>query len=97
MSAWSFSSRSRRRRAKPYFLNRLGSAIVSDLVMGIPEETTVLADPSDARALLRDRDGDYLVALAHGDAAAVIVRRDKDLVDHPALEPPVLNARDACD
>ena len=81
---------------KPYFLNRLGDAIVSDLVMGIAEATTVLADPTDALALLRDPDDDYLVALARDAGAEVIVSGDKDLLDHPGLEPPVLNARDAC-
>jgi putative PIN family toxin of toxin-antitoxin system len=82
---------------KPYFLNRLGDAIVSDLVMGIAEETTVLPDPTDAPALLRDPDDDYLVALARGAGAEVIVSGDKDLLDHPGLEPPVLSARAACE
>ena len=81
---------------KPYFMNRLGDGIVSDLVMGIAEETTVLADPTDAPALIRDPDDDYLVALARGAGAEMIVSGDKDLLDHPGLEPPVLNARDAC-
>lgn len=81
---------------KPYFLNRLGDAIVSDLVMGIAEATTVLADPTDSLALLRDPDDDYLVALARGAGAEVIVSGDKDLLDHQGLEPPVINPRDAC-
>jgi putative PIN family toxin of toxin-antitoxin system len=81
---------------KPYFLNRLGDAIVSDLVTGIVEAGTVLADPTDALALLRDPDDDYLVALARGAGAEAIVSGDKDLLDHPGLEPPAMNARDAC-
>lgn len=81
---------------KPYFLNRLGDAIVSDLVMGIAEETTVLPDPTDTLRLLRDPDDDYLVALARDAGAEMIISGDKDLLDHPGLEPPVLNARDAC-
>jgi putative PIN family toxin of toxin-antitoxin system len=81
---------------KPYFLNRLGDAIVSDLVMGIAEEATVLADPTDTLRLLRDPDDDYLVALARDAGAEMIVSGDKDLLDHPGLEPPVLIARDAC-
>lgn len=81
---------------KPYFLNRLGDAIVSDLVMGIAEATTVLADPTDAPAVIRDPDDDYLVALARDAGAEVIVSGDKDLLDHPGLEPRVVNARDAC-
>ena len=81
---------------KPYFLNRLGDVIVSDLVTGIAEATTVLADPTDALALLRDPDDDYLVALARESGAEAIVSGDKDLLDHPGLEPQVINARDAC-
>jgi putative PIN family toxin of toxin-antitoxin system len=81
---------------KPYFLNRLGGAIVSDLVMGIAEEATVVADPTDALSLLRDPDDDYLVGLARSAGAEAIVSGDKDLLDHPDLEPPVLSPRDAC-
>jgi putative PIN family toxin of toxin-antitoxin system len=81
---------------KPYFLNRLGDAIVSDLVLGIAEEATVLADPTEALALIRDPDDDYLVALARIGGAEAIVSGDKDLLDHPGLEPPALDARDAC-
>lgn len=81
---------------KPYFLNRLGDAVVSDLVTGIGEASTVLADPTDALALIRDPDDDYLVALARDAGAEVIVSGDRDLLDHPGLEPPAINARDAC-
>jgi len=82
---------------KPYFFNRLGDAIVSDLVTGIAEASTVLADPTDSLALLRDPDDDYLVALARECGAEAIVSGDKDLLDHPDLEPPVINPRDACE
>lgn len=81
---------------KPYFFSRLGHAIVSDLVTGIAEASTVLADPTDALALIRDPDDDYLVALARGADAEAIVSGDKDLLDHPGLKPPAINARDAC-
>jgi putative PIN family toxin of toxin-antitoxin system len=81
---------------KPYFFNRLGDAIVSDLVTGIAEASTVLADPTDSLALLRDPDDDYLVALARECGAEAIVSGDKDLLDHPGLEPPVINPRNAC-
>lgn len=81
---------------KPYFLNRLGDAIVSDLIMGIAEATTVLADPTVSPALLRDPDDDYLVALARDSGAEAIVSGDKDLLDHPDLEPRAIGAREAC-
>lgn len=63
---------------KPYFLNRLGDAIVSDLIMGIAETSNVLADPTASLALLRDPDDDYLVALARDSGAEAIVSGDKD-------------------
>lgn len=81
---------------KPYFLNRLGDAIVSDLIMGIAEATTVLADPTVSPVLLRDPDDDYLVALARDSGAEAIVSGDKDLLDHPDLEPRAIGAREAC-
>jgi len=80
---------------KPYFLNRLGDAIVSDLITGIAEATTVLADPTDSLALLRDPDDDYLVALARESRAEAIVSGDRDLLDHPGLAPCAVNAREA--
>ena len=48
-------------------------------------------------AILRDPDDDYLVALARGAGAEAIVSGDRDLLDHPGLEPPAIDARRACE
>jgi predicted nucleic acid-binding protein len=46
---------------------------------------------------LRDPGDDYLVALALAANADAIVTGDKDLLDHPGLQPPAINARQACE
>jgi predicted nucleic acid-binding protein len=53
-------------------------------------------DPACIEPLLRDADDDYLVALARGTGAEAIVTGDKDLLEHPGLEPRAINAREAC-
>jgi uncharacterized protein len=57
---------------------------------------SMLADPIQIEPLLRDPDDDYLVALAREAGAEAIVSGDKDLLDHPGLEPPAVDARRAC-
>ena len=56
-----------------------------------------LRDPGDPPSILRDPDDDYLVALALTAGARAIVTGDRDLLDHPGLNPPALTARAACD
>lgn len=82
---------------KPYFSNRLSGSSVDDIVAGIAYAATVLEDPTDVEAVLRDGDDDYLVALAKQAEAEAIVTGDKDLLDHPGLTPPAMTARDACE
>lgn len=82
---------------KPYFLDRVGGeGGVGDIVTGIAENGTVLEDPPAIEPLLRDPDDDYLVALARQADADAIVTGDKDLLDHPGLQPPAIDARTAC-
>lgn len=47
-------------------------------------------DPVQIRAETRDQDDDYLVALARGHNADVIVSGDNDLLEWEAQDPPVL-------
>jgi predicted nucleic acid-binding protein len=56
----------------------------------------LVVDASSVEPLLRDPDDDYLVALARNSAAEAIVSGDKNLLDHPGLEPPAIDARSAC-
>lgn len=81
---------------KPYFAGRLGDQDVDDLVAGIAEAGTVVEDPIDPPAILRDPEDDFLVALATQVGAEAIVTGDKDLLDHQGLEPPAVDARSAC-
>jgi len=41
--------------------------------------------------------GEYLVALARDAGAEALVSGDKDLLDHPGLEPVAIDAREACE
>lgn len=82
---------------KPYFAERLGEAAVGDIVAGIAEAGTVVEDPVEVEAILRDSEDDYLVALARKANAEAIVTGDKDLLDHVGLEPNAISPREACE
>ena len=82
---------------KPYFLERVGESGVDDIVAGIAEAGTVVDDPVDVEALLRDPDDDYLIALAREADAEMIVSGDGDLLDHVGLEPKAISPRHACE
>lgn len=81
---------------KPYFSERVGKNAVDDIVAGIAEAATVLEDPVDIQAVLRDPEDDYLVALAREAEAEAIVTGDRDLLDHADLDPPAISPREAC-
>ncbi len=81
---------------KPYFRERVTDEELAEIVAGIADAATMREDPMRAEPLLRDPDDDYLVALARESGAEAIVTGDKDLLDHPALEPPAIDARTAC-
>jgi uncharacterized protein len=82
---------------KPYFLQRIDESAVDDIVTGIAEAATIVDDPVDVEAILRDRDDDYLIALARQADAEAIVTGDRDLLDHSDLTPPAISARAACE
>ena len=81
---------------KPYFSNRVGAEEAADIVTGIAEAATVLDDPLDPPAILRDAEDDYLVALARQGGVEAIITGDKDLIDEPNLDPPAIGPRQAC-
>jgi putative PIN family toxin of toxin-antitoxin system len=82
---------------KPYFLDRIGADGVDDILAGIAQAGTVLEDPVEVEAILRDPEDNYLVALAREACAEAIVSGDGHLLDHAGLEPPALSAREACE
>lgn len=81
---------------KPYFRGRIAEGGRESALAALETAATMLADPTDVRPLLRDPADDYLVALARESGAEAIVSGDKDLLDHPDLEPPAIDARSAC-
>lgn len=82
---------------KPYFSQRLGQTTITDIVTGIANAGTLLADPINPEPIVSDPKDDYLVALARIAKAEFIVSGDKHLLGHIGLEPPALNARNACE
>jgi uncharacterized protein len=81
---------------KPYFRERVTEEELAEIVAGIADAATMCEDPRGVEPLLRDPDDDYLVALARDVGAEAIISGDKDLLDHPDLEPPAIDARTAC-
>lgn len=79
-----------------YFQERFDSRDLEGIVTSVREAATQYDDPAKIVPLLRDPDDDYLVALAREAEAEAIVSGDKDLLDHPGLEPQAVNARGAC-
>jgi putative PIN family toxin of toxin-antitoxin system len=82
---------------KPYFLTRIGQQSIADIVTGIANACTMLADPVNPEPIISDPKDDYLVALARITKAEFIVTGDKHLLEHMGLEPPAINARNACE
>ena len=82
---------------KPYFSKQVSESAVDDIVAGIAEAATVLEDPRDIEAVLRDPGDDYLLALARQADAEAIITGDVDLLDHDDLNPPAISPREACE
>lgn len=86
----------RRGLAKPYFSSRVPASSAASIIEAYALLSTVLPDPERPRAVLRDPEDDYLVALAGISGSVAIVSGDRDLLDHAGLVPPALTAREAC-
>lgn len=79
-----------------YFRKRFDPADLAEIVAAVEEAAVGREDPKEFKALLRDPDDDYLVALAQEAGADAIVTGDHDLLDHPGLKPSAIDARTAC-
>jgi putative PIN family toxin of toxin-antitoxin system len=79
-----------------YFRKRLTDEEGKELRTAIARVALHMPDPVAPQAILRDSKDDYLVALAKAADAAAIVTGDRDLLDHSELDPPAINAREAC-
>jgi len=82
---------------KPYFHALIGEDEIAEAISIIRAAGSTLDDPVDPPAILRDPEDDYLVALARQAEAEAVVTGDRDLLDHPGLTPPAIDARMACE
>jgi putative PIN family toxin of toxin-antitoxin system len=82
--------------ASPYFQDRLTDREGAAFVAMLRTLAVILADPISPPPVLRDPSDDYLVALAKAASADAIITGDRDLLDHPGLEPPAHTARQGC-
>jgi putative PIN family toxin of toxin-antitoxin system len=87
----------RKNLSKPYFRARLPEPDAGEAIEAYVNLAVMLTDPKQTTAVLRDPKDDYLVALARSAKADFIVTGDKDLLEHIGLEPPAINARNACE
>lgn len=81
---------------KPYFRELIEDQEIAEAISIIRDAGTMLDDPADPPAVLRDPTDDYLVALAQEAGAEAIVTSDRDLLDHDGLKPPAIDARTTC-
>jgi uncharacterized protein len=82
---------------KPYFRTRLSDLEGREAVDAYADLALMQADPINPEPILRDPADDYLVALARAAGAEAIVTGDKDLLEHPSMNPPAMDARQACE
>lgn len=87
----------RRGLSQSYFLRRIDPADAERAVREIARASVQLRDPRNPPSVVRDPADDYLVALALAARARAIVTGDRDLLDHPGLNPPALTVRAACE
>lgn len=81
---------------KPYFRQRIEDEEIAEAVSILRDAGTLVDDPIDPPAVLRDPTDDYLVMLARNADAEAIVTSDHDLLDHGRLSPPAIDPRTAC-
>jgi uncharacterized protein len=81
---------------KPYFRELIEDQEIGEALSIIRDAGTMLDDPADPPAVLRDPTDDYLVMLAQAAGAEAIVTSDHDLLDHGGLNPPAIDPRTAC-
>lgn len=79
-----------------YFRERLPAEDREAVLTALERIALMHDDPASPPAVLRDPDDDYLLALALDVDAEAIVTGDRDLLDHPGLEPDAITAREAC-
>jgi uncharacterized protein len=81
---------------KPYFRKLIDDQEIAEAISIIRDAGTMLDDPADPPAVLRDPADDYLIVLAREAGVEAIVTSDHDLLDHDGLNPPAIDPRTAC-
>jgi len=80
-----------------YFLERFDSDDLAEIAANVERAAVRHENPTKIEPVLRDPDDDYLIALAREARAEAIVTGDRDLLDHAGLQPPAINAKEACE
>jgi putative PIN family toxin of toxin-antitoxin system len=83
--------------ARPKFQRFITTAVAVTFVDGLATDATILTDPPDPPTVSRDRDDDYLIALARTAGADYLVAGGRDLLDLPDPDPLVLTPRQFLD
>jgi predicted nucleic acid-binding protein len=82
---------------RPKFAAYVDERTVREFVERIRRHATVVDDPVERPALTRDRNDDYLVALARGEHVDALVSGDRDLIDAGLGDPAVWTSRETAD
>jgi uncharacterized protein len=80
-----------------YFSSRVSETAARRVIAQIEKNTVMLGNPVNPEPILRDPNDDYLVALARTAGAGLIVSADKDLLEHPGLQPPAITTLAFCE
>ena len=85
--------------SRPRIRQRVPSAVARLFLSDLAAQVVMVADPADPPRVCRDRDDDYLIALADSVAADVLVTGDNDLlaVDAIAAVMEVVTPRELAD
>lgn len=83
--------------ARPKFRAYLDARTATEYVARIRRHATLIDDPETVPVVTRDRDDDYLVALARAAKVDALVSGDRDLVESGLTDPPVWTPRELAD
>ena len=76
--------------SRPHIARRLPRAVVRNYLLAVNDKATGMPDPAQIAAVTRDSGDDYLIALARSANSDFIVSGDKDLLEWPEQQPPVV-------
>ena len=77
---------------RAYVRRKVSQAAADLYLLTLAAQATLLPDPEQIAPVTRDPGDDYLVALARAAHSDFIVSGDRDLLEWPGQQPPVLTA-----